>query len=384
MERITAINPQRLQWCLDDLGTTAEEAARAAGTTTERLTAVLDGEGSLTFNQLQQLATFVGRSVLFLIDPAPIEPEEAFSAQYRTIANQKPELTRRVRQLVQRAEQQRTIYQALLEDDDGVHPAFDPPALPADPTKAAVAARQWLALDNQSRHTFDTYRAAVEARGVLVFRTNGYAGRWQIDRNNPVEGFALYDPAMPVIVVRKHSAEPRMVFTLMHELGHLLLHRASSVDDRNDLHATLGMERDANRFAAQLLVPDAVLAKIDDSTRPTTVDQFDLWLKAYRKALTVSTEVLLLRLVSAGRLKQAEVDEYRQWRANTPEPQDDERGTRIYRHREPHALFGESYVRTVLAALSARRITLKRASDYLDGLRPDDVHKLERWYALGT
>jgi hypothetical protein len=35
----------------------------------------------------------------------------------------------------------------------------------------------------------------------------------------------------------------------------------------------------------------------------------------------------------------------------------------------------------VLNALSARQITLSKASDYLDGLKVTDLHKLERFYA---
>ena len=58
-----------------------------------------------------------------------------------------------------------------------------------------------------------------------------------------------------------------------------------------------------------------------------------------------------------------------------------EDGTRMYRHREPKHIFGDRFVRTVLNSLSARRITLSKASGYLDGLKIADVHELERHYA---
>jgi hypothetical protein len=53
----------------------------------------------------------------------------------------------------------------------------------------------------------------------------------------------------------------------------------------------------------------------------------------------------------------------------------------MYRHREPKHVFGDMFVRTVLDALSARHITLAKASDYLDRLRIDDLHRLEQHYA---
>jgi len=128
-------------------------------------------------------------------------------------------------------EKQREVYLSLREDmDDADRPQFSPPDLSGeDPREAARIARQWLGLKDQN--SFDTYREALESRGVLVFRSNGYNGKWQIAKENPILGFSLYDAACPVIVVKKQDWDTRQTFTLMHELGHLLLHKTSSIDD---------------------------------------------------------------------------------------------------------------------------------------------------------
>ncbi len=379
MERITGINPQRVAWCCADLGLTLEQVAAEAGLAADKLQAVLDDEGGLTFTQLRTLADYFGRSVLFFLDPNPVDAERVHSPQFRTLAGQKPDLSRRVRHLVQRAERQRAVYQDLLNDLEGANrPRFDPPRLPADPAAAARLAREWLALG--AVNTFDGYRAAVEDKGVLVFRSNGYAGKWQIAKESPILGFSLYDAVMPMIVVKKQDAEARQTFTLMHELGHVLLHRTSSVDDEADLRATQGKEREANQFAAHLLVPDAFLAALRDEERPADVSQLDEWLRPLRNASGVSADVILLRLVGAGRLSQAAYEAHRAWRLQQPRSQG-EGGSRGYRYREPRHVFGDRFVRTVLGALGARHITLSKASDYLDGLKVSDLHKLERFYA---
>ena len=49
----------------------------------------------------------------------------------------------------------------------------------------------------------------------------------------------------------------------MHELGHLLLHKTSSIDDDSDLHAHQGHEYEANHFAGLVLVPEHFLDRID-------------------------------------------------------------------------------------------------------------------------
>lgn len=379
METVQNINPTRVAWCLDQMRVSFEEAAQDSKVPESKIEAVLAGEPALTFAQLRRLATYLGRSVLFFLDPEPIVAEQVTSPQFRTLTGQKPELSRRVRQLVQRVEQQRRIYADLKAELSPDEPhVFAPPELSKDPIAAAKQVRHWLKLDGCN--TFEKYRQAVERSGVLVFRTNGYVGSWQIAKESPVLGFALYDSKLPVIVVKKQTAESRQTFTLMHELGHILLHKQSSIDDEADMFARGGMEREANIFAAHVLVPSAFLEQIADPVRPDDVASFDEWLLTQRRRWGVSTDVILLQLVAAGRLPQVTYATYRQWKAEQPTPVEDG-GSRAYRYREPRHIFGDSFVRVVLNALDSRQITLNKASDYLDGLKISDLHKLERQFA---
>lgn len=381
MERIQSINPDRLAWCCADRGVTLEECAAEVGIAAANLEKVMAGEPGLTFNQLRKLAEFFGRGVLFFLEPGPVDEALVHTPQFRTLANQKPELSARVKALIERVERQRAIFLSLREElDDADLPRFAPPDLAGLSVPAAArAVRQWLGLADTN--DFESYRRAVEAKGLLVFQSNGYNGKWQIAKESPILGFSLYDPECPVIVVKKLAAESRQCFTLMHELGHLLLHKTSSIDDERDLHSHEGMERDANAFAGHLLVPDAFLKSICDTERPAEAAGFDDWLHEQRKAWGVSSEVILLRLLDAGRLSRQHYAAYRAWRDRPAVLQEEPGGSRAYRHREPKHVFGDIFVRTVLDALSARHITLTKASSYLDNLKIKDVHLLERHYA---
>jgi Zn-dependent peptidase ImmA (M78 family) len=176
------------------------------------------------------------------------------------------------------------------------------------------------------------------------------------------------------------SADARQVFTLMHELAHVLLHRKSYIDDTDDLYSYQGREREANAFAGRLLVPPTALNKIDDETRPGDVSEFDAWLRPFTRRLGVSTEVILRRLLDSNRLPQNAYDGYRSWRATQPAPSESS-GNRQYRHREPKHIFGDTFVSVVFDALHAKEITLAKASTFLDNLRISDVHRLEDFYA---
>lgn len=380
MERIQSINPERILWCCADYGMTPGELASALDIASSSIERVMAGEDGMTFNQLRKVADYFGRGVLFFLEDGPVDAAQVHTTQFRTLTNQKPEVTPTLKKLIERVEKQREVYLGLLEDmdeSDRVH--FTPPdlqgfALP----EASHVVRKWLDLGNVN--DFDSYRAALEAQGILVFRSNGYNGKWQIPKENPILGFTLYNPVCPVIVIKKQSSERRQTFTLMHELGHLLLHRISSIDDEYDLYSHRGREREVNAFAGHLLVPDDFLGTIKDAERPDEASQFDVWLDRQCQLWGVSCEVILRRLLDAGRLPQSEYFAYRQWYAKLIEPQADT-GSRKYRHREPRHVFGDIFVRTVLDALSARQITLSKASNYLDSIKIKDLHSLESFYA---
>lgn len=380
MERIQSINSERIAWCCADLGITPDGLAAETGISTATMEHVMAGKDGMTFNQLRKVADHFGRGVLFFLEEGAVDEAQVHSPQFRTLANQKPELSAKLKALIERVEKQREVYLSLREDlDDADRPRFAPPILPNDDLQeAARIARQWLGLNEQN--SFDSYREALESRGVLVFRSNGYNGKWQIAKENPILGFSLYDAACPVIVVKKLDWETRQSFTLMHELGHLLLHKTSSIDDERDLESHRGYEREANSFAGNLLVPATFLASVNDAERPANVSEYDYWLERQRKAWGVSSEMILRRLMDAGRLPQGRYEAYRQWSAQTPIVEKDG-GSRKYRNREPMHIFGDTFVRTVLDSLYARHITLAKASGYLDNLKIKDLHQLERYYA---
>jgi len=382
MDRIHALNRERIEWCCAEQGLAPSELADVLDMSADRYSAFWNNDAGLTFNQLRKMAEHFGRGVLFFLEPGPVLAEHVHTPQFRTLAQQKPELSQRLRLLIERVERQRALFLSLREDlDDALWSPFEAPALPAGNVAAAAkATREWLGLV-EGKNGFESYRKAVEAKGILVFRTNGYNGPWQIAKESPVAGFALYDEKCPVIVVKKMATDAPQAFTLMHELAHVLLHKASWIDYEADLRSSQGREQQANLFAGFVLVPDHFLASISDAERPEDVAAFNEWLKPQRHAWGVSAEVILRRLLAVGRLPQTTYQAYRAWSLEPGNKTIDEGGTRMYRHREPKHIFGDRFVRTVLNSLSARRITLSKASGYLDGLKIADVHELERHYA---
>lgn len=380
MDRIQSINPDRLLWCCKDRGITVDELAYTVGISVVTLKDVIANELGLTFNQLKKIAVYFNRGVLFFLEPGRVNESHFRTPQFRTVANQKIDLLPEVKAMIERVEMHREIYLGLREDfDDDIAPRFEPPAIPQHEAKAAAAiAREWLGV--KIKNNFQTYRDAIEAKGILVFRSMGYKGAWRIPSESSVVGLSLYHTSCPVIVVKKQETETRQVFTLMHELCHILLHRISKIDENKDLESHKGHEYEANTFAGHLLVPDDFLQQIDDAYRPSHAAGYFDWLKKNTSEWGVSTEVILRRLCDCGRLSNANYLAYRQWRNNQP-VEKQSRGTRMYRAREPIHIFGKPFVQTVIDSLHTKQITMNKASSYLDNIKVKDVHALEAYLA---
>lgn len=372
MERIQSVNLERIKWACQEFGITLEQIAGTVDVRESTVNRLMAGDG-ITFNNLKKIGDFFGYGVLFFLEPGPVDDEKIYTNQFRTILNRKPNLSPKLRRFVQRVERQREAYIALQEAIAEPSVIFNPPDVAGNPNGPELVF-DWLNLSHGN--SFDVTRTKIEQKGVLVFRSNGYNGPWQIPKET-ILGFSIYATPYPVIVVKKES-EQRQLFTLVHELAHLLIHKTSWVDDLYDLESYAIHEQEASALAGSVLVPNFVLDDVIDKDMPDNVEEYDDWLSAIRQAWGVSGEVILRRLLDSGRLPQGSYTAYRAWKEDVTWTQK-EGGSRAYRHREPVHIFGDTFVRTVLTALQTQEITLARASDYLDNLKISDVHELERY-----
>ena len=386
MNKIQALNPARVAWCCEQADLTLDDLAVATGISLQTLHRTMDGEDALSVPQLGKIAAVFNRGLLFFLEPGPVDDTALRSPQFRSMSNRKPHLSPWLMGFIQRAERQRALYLSLLEEMDEV-PIADwfPEYLTLTtcrPQDAAGQARIWLGLDDNPDKAvnFRNLREAVEARGIMVLVSNGYRGLWQIPKDSSIRGFCLSFNRLPLIAVKKQNSEGAQAFTLMHELGHLLLHRESTIDHEEDFHIDpvdyRNKETQANAFAGHVLVPDTFLDRIPLNIPPLDeVTAYDEHFKGFAKTWGVSVEVVLRRLMNAGRLPKERYMAYRSWKRRLPAPPST--GGSRHRHLEPLKMFGRGYVETVLDALHGNFITLAKASNYLDNLKIKDLRQIE-------
>ncbi len=345
------------------------------------IASTMKGEKALSIKQLQKIADYFHRSLLFFLEPKAVNEDKIYSPQFRTINNQKPLHSRKINALIERVEQHRNIYLNLL-DELGTPIVSDwyPKHINFNGSIKQIAdsAREWLNI--QDDLDFLKLRALVEGKGIMVFVSNGYVGKWQIDKASPVRGFALYYQKLPIIVIKRQVSKGAQAFTLLHELAHLLLHKESTLDENEDFYNYHGKERQANEFASNALMPDKAISAIDlNKLQSLETAEYDDYLNLFKKRWCVSGDAILYRLLKDNKISQADYQNYKALKAK--QFKEKELGAhqpipRNYRHREPINIFGKPYVATVLDALQNKHITLSKASMHLDNLKIRSLHKL--------
>ena len=383
MEKI-AINPNRLQWCMDTIGVDLDGLSLEVHIAKQTLEQVMENQDALSVNQLEKIANYFKRSLLFFLDPNEAREEKIYSPQFRTINNQKTISSPKLRAFIERVEKQREVYLGLMEDlEEPLNEEWHPNIKwnIKDIKSVSAKARKWL--DISISDNFDDIRHTIENKGIMVIVSNGYNGKWQIDKDNPVRGFSLYYNVLPIIVVKKQLSKGAQAFTLMHELAHLLLHKESAIDDEEDFHNYQGMEKEANEFAGNLLIPDNFLNEINlEKLLNIEIKEYDNYLSNYKKRWCVSGEAILVRLLINNLITKQHYQSYKNFKnqqAVKNSQKETDKIPRKYRHREPMNVFGKPFVYAVFDSLHNRNITLAKASTYLDNLKISDVRKLERY-----
>lgn len=258
-----------------------------------------------TLNQLESFARTARIPVgLMLLD----EPPEADLplTDYRTVrsagvATSSAELE----ELVHLVQRRQAWYREYLIDQGREPNALVGSATTGDvPREVADRTREVLDFGLAKRRpgtwqeTRNTLVGAAESAGILVMIA-GYVG--STHRGLDVEefrGFCLVDDIAPALFVNGRDSKAAQMFTLLHEIGHILL--GTSALDRPDLDVREGndVERWCNAVAAHVLVPPLDLRSRFDPDQPLQAS-LEILTDRYRASgLVVLSQLLDLGLLS--------------------------------------------------------------------------------------
>jgi Zn-dependent peptidase ImmA (M78 family) len=219
---------------------------------------------------------------------------------------------------------------------------------------------------------FKKWRAALEANGIFIFK--------DAFRNDDYSGFCLYDEKYPLILVNNSMSFSRQVFTLFHELGHLLYH-SGGIDFRNseDVRSFQGYHRrvevSCNRFAHVFLVPQEEMLSCG---LKVSEEHFE----AMAEHFSVSREVILRSYLDRGVIEASYYEEMvGKWarQAKARRTVASRRGNSYYTKK---AYLGDNYVNLAFSKYYQHKISSDSLSEYLT-VKPKHIPTFEH-YALGV
>lgn len=172
-------------------------------------------------------------------------------------------------------------------------------------SQAAGAMTDLLDFDASARTSIPTWTATLnslaeraENVGALVM-INGIVGSNTSRKLNPSEfrGFAISDRLAPLAFVNGADTKAAQIFTLAHELAHLLLGEAALDDANPSSQSSNDIERWCSHVAAEFLVPlEDLRSRFVPSSELTSE------LERLARVFKVSTLVILRRVYDSGAL----------------------------------------------------------------------------------
>ena len=351
------ITPAIVRWARERAGFSLEELAADFN----KIAEWERGEGGPTYPQLETLAgkLKVPVAVFFFPTPPQTPPVEE---TFRTLPDAAlASLPSRMKMLLRKA---KAMQLNLVELHSGRNPSerlitrevHITSATPIASMAEHVRAYLGVALHEQQRWAnpetaLKNWREALQSVGIYVFKDAFKAPNFS--------GFCLTDPQFPIIYVNNSCAKTRQIFTLFHELAHLLF-ATSGIDAIEEIDARPGVgsriEVICNQFAAEFLMPQAefVRARANAPATEETAEQL-------AALFNVSRELVFRRFLDRGEISAATYrDASERWANQRQE------GSGGDYYRTQLAYLGRDYISLAFSAFYQNRIDESQLASYLD------------------
>jgi Zn-dependent peptidase ImmA (M78 family) len=365
-----------ITWARTRAGLGLEEAAAKFA----KIAAWEAGEAMPTYPQLEAMAEefHIPVAVFFFPEPPNVP---SIRESFRTLPDTEFEqIPRRIRFLLRKA---KAFQIGIAELSQGRNPAerliTRDLELSARVSVAAMAGRVRIylgvSLEQQSawrddKDALKEWRQALHNVGVFVFK--------DAFLDESYSGFSLHDAIFPIIYVNNTAAKTRQIFTLFHELAHLLF-RTSGIDPVNDHYVEHLPNRQkqieilCNRFAAEFLVPEAAFAAAFAGRNPSERSAEQL-----AQQFHVSREFIFRRFLDRGLIDQ---DHYTRAAKRWTDQKQGGSGGNPYWSKLSY--LGREYVALAFSQYHQNKINEIQLGEYLDW-KPKNIGTLEEYFLRGN
>lgn len=358
-----SVEPKVLEWARRSIGMSQKDVAGEFKFKDEAvINAWEQGAKKPTISQIEKLASLYKRPLAaFLLSKPPLEPP--LPKDYRTELSVKHKpLTPNTLLAIRKARRlQVSAVELNKELDYPLKPISMRTSLSEKPEAVAKKVSEVIVPSNFNISTFDNsdeafegWKKILEDNGILVFQLS--------IKQREIKAFSLIEGELPAIVVNKGDEANSKIFSLFHELGHILLNESGICDMLEEEHSPT-IEIFCNHFAGAFLVPTEKLLGHKLVKQNKSAAWENQILSSIANDFRVSKEVILRRLLIHGKTTN---DFYKKWREKyVKEYHPFGRGKRN-RIKERIQERGKKYVSMVFTAYNQDKISVLDVADYME------------------
>lgn len=372
-----SINSAILKWARERQGFSQEEVALKFKKDASEIAAWESGKKTPTYVQLEKLAYEIyKRPIALFFFPEPPE-EEPLEKSFRTLPEiEISKISPKLRTIIRKAKATQIALKSLINSNDIresiVKNLKFSTKVPINELVKSLRNYLNISLEEQfswkdSDTAFKNWRIALEKKGIFIFKEAFY------DKN--FSGFCLHDVDFPLIYLNNSQPINRQIFSLFHEIAHLLFGvggvESNSLDYINFLEGESKIiEIVCNRFAGAFLVPDNFFDKTIQNNKFS-----EEFLNNLANKFCVSREVILRKFYDRKIINQLEYDNFiKKWKKQQKEAGHKKPGGNYYKTQGVY--ISENYAVIIFQQYYQNRISLSDVASYL-GVKIKSVEGIE-------
>lgn len=352
------INTEIFKWARNELNLTIEDIAHKMKKDEQVILDWETGEKTPTYKQLEKLSYKIFKIPIatFFLSNSP--DSVSLEKDFRTLPNDVIQgVSYETRLAIKRSNYLISVLKEVFTQNTSDQKIIKElkTNLNNTPEKLASNIRSYLEIYTDTKfefknsyQAFNYYRNRIEEKGIYIFQF-----KLEGDR-----AFCLYDDEFPVIVVNSGDSINSRIFSLFHELSHLLLSESDIyIDGNTSSYHKRSIEIFCNKVSSEVLLPEQEF--LNFFFEQTSGNWTETFIKKAAKTFSVSKEVIMRKLLDLNIVSDSDYKYYKhKW--------DEE-----FKNRNTS---GGSYYRNVVSSLGKKFIG-EMLSSYRKGLINDNSAK---------
>ena len=383
-EALLGVNGDIIRWAREHYNMQPDEAANAIGVDLQRYSNWESGQEYPTYAKLKKISeVFHKPSAIFFFPEPPELP--SIKGDLRTLPDEV--INRFSKNIIVQFEHAK-VYQMSVKElyPEAKSILTQKDSFPSDMVALCNHFRELLRFPlsaqkarKSTKVVFEIYRERFYDLGIYVFKESF--------KDDNVSGLCINDATHPVIMINNSMSFARQIFTLFHELYHLISNTSGAEIIRDDFYIALDSSQEITERACDIFANTFLIPREDFETELSKQPLSDEYIEHLARLYSVSREAIMYTLLKMRRISSADYDALREIfygeaiRNQKEKGGNNKSGGNYYSTKLSY--LGQRYTGDVFGQYFSGKIDSVHASEMLNS-KVDHLPRLETAYFRGV